>query len=163
MLAELNQLLTFRREREDRAAMALRRARTHHADLLAEMAEAEEKLARHEEERRSRQDKLYRQSMRSRLSHAQIDDLNIELDLMGEETDALMEKRRNAETRVEAAANAVEEAVAVYRKYQKEADRWRHLVDDVALKVRQERDRAEEWAVEDELSDRRVATVDGIW
>ncbi len=163
MLSELNQLLTCRREREDRAAQALRRARSHHAALLAEVALIEEQQRVHEQGRHDRESKLYRHSTRRRLTTYQIDDLNIELDLMAEEADALMAKRQAAEAKVEAAAEAVEKATATYRTYRTAGDRWQSLFDDVAEHERLEQDQAEEFAAEDELGDRQAAVATGEW
>ncbi len=163
MLSELNQLLTCRREREDRAAQALGRARSHHEDLKAVLAGLEAKLDAHHQERLVRQNQLYKQSLRSRLSAHQIDDLNIELDLMEEETDALIKKIRDAEANIQAAANAVDEAAAVYRKHRQAGDRWKHLVDDVAEHERRERDKAEEFALEDDIGDRQTSQSNGVW
>lgn len=163
MLLELNQLLACRREREDRAAQALRRARSHHAALKAALADVEAALEAHHQERQSRQNQLYKQSLRSRLTTYQVDELNIELDLMGEETDALTDKLREAEADVEAAAEAVERAAAVYQKHRQAGNRWKHLVDDVAEQERRERDQAEEFAVEDDLGDRQASQADGSW
>lgn len=163
MLSELNQLLACRREREDRAAGALRRARDHHAVLEAALVEVETRLGAHYQERQSRHEQLYKQSLRSRLTVYQIDELNIELDLMAEETDALVDERRRAEAKVEEAANAVEKATAVYRKYRKAGDRWKHLVDDVAGRERLEREQAEELAIEDDIGDRQASIANGGW
>lgn len=163
MLAELNQLLAFRREREERAALALRRARSHHVTLQEAVAAMEADLQRHHQERHLRQSQLYKQSLRSRLSSYQIDDLNIELDLMGEQTDALMEKLKVAKTKMEAAAGAVDEAAAVYQKHRRAGDRWNHLVDDVAEQTRLQQDQAEEFAIEDDLGDRKAAQAEGGW
>ena len=161
MLSELNQLLRCRREREDRAASALRRARIHHADLKAKVVRMEEALEVHHRERQLRKNQLYKQSLRSRLTPGQVDSLNIELDLMGEQTDALMEKLRAAEGEVERAAEAVEKAAAVYRKHRQAGDRWNLLVDDVAEETRREQEQAEEFAIEDDIGDRQASQANG--
>ncbi|MGI9491133.1 MAG: hypothetical protein ACR2QF_01765 [Geminicoccaceae bacterium] len=163
MLAELNQLLACRREREDRAAQALRRARALHEEAKTALVDLDAKLEVHHQQRLTRQNQLYKQSLRSRLTHHQIDDLNIELDLMEEETDILIRKIREAEAKIEAAGNEVDEAAAVYRKHRQAGDRWKHLVDDVADFERRERDQAEEFALEDDIGDRRTTPVDGAW
>jgi len=163
MLSELNQLLTCRREREDRAAQALGRARSHHEKLKTVLAGLEAKLDAHHQERSARQNQLYKQSLRSRLTTHQIDDLNIELDLMEEETDTLVGKIRDAEANIETAAKAIEEAAAVYRKHRQAGDRWKHLVDDVAEQERLERDQAEEFALEDDIGDRQASQANGVW
>ncbi len=163
MLSELNQLLICRRERENRAASELRRARAHQAALEGAIAEMAAELDMHHQERKARQDKLYKQSMRHRLTAHQIDDLNIELDLMGEQTEALVEKLRAVEEQALAAADDVEQAAAVYRKHRRAGDRWQHLVDDVGQKVRLDRNQAEEFAIEDDLSDRWASHARGAW
>lgn len=163
MLSELNQLLRCRREREDRAASALRRARIHHTDLKAKVASMEAALEVHHRERKLRQDQLYKQSLRSRLTPGQIDGLNIELDLMGDQTDALIEKLRVAEGNVERAAEAVEKAAAVYQKHRQAGDRWNLLVDDVAEEERREQEQAEEFAIEDDIGDRQTSQANGGW
>ena len=163
MLSELNQLLACRREREDRAAEALRQARSRHAEAKAALADLEAKLDAHHQKRQARQNQLYKQSLRRRLTAHQIDDLNIELDLMEEEADNLIGKINKAEADIRAAASEVDEAVAVYRKHRQAGDRWNHLVDEVAAFERRERDQAEEFAIEDDLGDRPIARADGAW
>ena len=127
------------------------------------VAELEAKLEAHHQKRLTRQGQLYKQSLRSRLTTHQIDDLNIELDLMEEETDSLAEKIRTAEADVEVARNAIKEAEAVYRKHRQAGERWKHLVDDVAEHVKRERDQAEEFALEDDIGDRQASKADGVW
>lgn len=163
MLDELNQLLAYRRERENRAALALRQARGHHAALQKAAARVEAELAYNLQERRQRQEQLYRQSLRKRLTATEIDDLNIELDLMAEQTDALREKLQRAEADIEAAAKTVDEAAALYQKNRKAGDRWNLLVDDVAERLRLEQDQAEEFAIEDDIGDRQASPAEGGW
>lgn len=163
MLDELNQLLHYRRERENRAALALKRARANHKALEEAVVGVEAELQFNLGERQSRQSKLYKQSLHRHLTTQQVDDLNIELDLMAEQTDRLKDKLSHAHSKVTAAAEAVEEAVAVYQKCRKAGDRWNHLVDDVAEKVRIERELAEEFAIEDDLGDRQSSRVEGGW
>ena len=125
MLSELQQLLTCRRERENRAAAALRQARLRLDQTQAAVTAAEARLEEHHRDRTQRQDKLYRQSLRSRLSKHEIDDLNIELDLMEEETDALADHvQEGRKEGVDLAMKEVEKAAAVYRDHQKAGDRW---------------------------------------
>lgn len=162
MLSELNQLLVCRRERENRAAAALRQARTRQAQLQASVEAARVDFEKHEQDRKLRQDKLYRRTLRAQLSSYQIDSLNIELDLMAEETDALTRRIQEAQAAAVEAAEQVAAAAAAYHKQRQASDRWNHLVDDVAERERQQAERAEEFAIEDDLGDRRVAGSDGI-
>lgn len=162
MLSELQQLLTCRRERENRAAAALRQARLRLDQARAAVAAAEDRLDDHHQDRKQRQDKLYRQSLRSRLSKHEIDDLNIELDLMAETTDALTGQVQKAKEGVGLAMKEVEKAAAVHRDLQKAGDRWGLLVDDVAETHRRELEQAEEFAAEDDLGDRRSAGQSGL-
>lgn len=163
MLSELNQLLTCRREREDRAASALRRVRAHHAVLTGAVAVMAAELDVHHQERKARQSQLYKQSLRSRMTAQQVDDLNIELDLMGEQTEALVTKLRAAEDQAAVAADAVEQAAAIHKKHSQASDRWQHLVDDVGQQVRRDQNQAEEFAIEDDLSDRWASRAQGAW
>lgn len=162
MLSELNQLLVCRRERENRAATVLRQARAHEAKLQASVEAARADFGQHEQDRKLRQDKLYRRTLRAQLSSHQIDRLNIELDLMAEETDALAGRIQEAETAAAEAARQVAAAAAAFHKLRQASDRWNHLVDDVAERERQQAERAEEFAIEDDLGDRRVAGPDRI-
>lgn len=157
MLSELQQLLTCRREREMRAMAALRQAklRLEQAQKIANVAR--EEMAKHHRIRQERQDKLYRNSLRAKLSKADIDGLNIELDLMAETTDALIHRIKEADSRVAEAADDVEEAGAAYRRVRQSSDRFGHLVDDVAETERRLTEQVEELAIEDELSDRRAS------
>jgi len=109
-----------------------------------------------------RQDKLHRRSLRGRLSKNQIDDLNIELDLMGEETDTLQRRVQEAEAVVGQVTKEAEDAAALYRRHRQAGDRWGHLVDDVAETERRHAEHAEEFAVEDDLGDRRIGGQGGL-
>ncbi|MEZ5932785.1 MAG: YscO family type III secretion system apparatus protein [Alphaproteobacteria bacterium] len=162
MLSELEQLLSCRRERENRAAAALcqARARLDRAEAEAEAARA--RLDEHHRERKTRQDKLYRDSLRTQLSKYEVDDLNIELDLMAEETEGFLRQLQGAEAALTVATKEVEAAAAVYRRHRQAGDRFGHLVDDVAERERRRREQAEEFAVEDDLGDRRVAGQEGM-
>ncbi len=162
MRAELDQLMTCRLERENRAAAALRRARGRLAHLQAAVEAARTRLADHERARRERQDRLYRRSLRNRMSVHQIDDLNIELDLMAEQTDALKKRLDDAGKSVEQAKAAVAEAAAHYRRRRHDSERWGHLVDDIAENERRRAEQMEEFAIEDDLGDRRAADKDGF-
>ena len=162
MLSDLQQLLSCRRERENRAAAALRQARLRLDRVKAEADGARVRLEDHLQDKRERQDKLYRRSMRGRLSKQQIDDLNIELDLMAEETDALAKHLKEAEAVVDQAAKEAENAAARYRQDRQVGDRWGHLVDDVADAEQRRLATAEEFAIEDDLGDRRVAGENGL-
>ncbi|MGI9437112.1 MAG: type III secretion system stalk subunit SctO, partial [Geminicoccaceae bacterium] len=158
----LRKLLACRRERESRAAAALRRARAHHADLRAKTGEAIAHFRSHERERLDRQRHLYRRSLCSRMTAHEIDNLNVALDLMVEETESLAKKVQDARAEMAAAFAAMEAAAAVYRQHRKAGDRWEHLVDDVARTERRLRAQAEEFAVEDDLGDRRSMPNDGV-
>lgn len=162
MLSELQQLLTCRRERENRAAAALRQARQRLGQAEAEAAAAEARLDDHRRDQKGRQDKLYRRSLRNRLTKHEIDDLNIELDLMAEETDALANQVQKAKEIVGRVMQEVEEAAAVHRHHRQAGDRWGLLVDDVAETHRRQVEQAEEFAVEDDLGDRRSAGPSGL-
>ena len=162
MLFELEQLLSCRRERESRAAAALRQARLRLNKAETEAEAAREKLDEHHQDRKRRQDKLYRRSERSLLTRRAIDDLNIELDLMGEKTDALAKNVEEAEARIADLTEDLEEATAHYRRHQKASDRFGLLVDDVALTTRRQAEQAEEFAIEDDLGDRRASSQCGI-
>lgn len=161
MLSDLQQLLACRRERENRAALAYRQARLRldQARTVADIARQE--MAKHHQSRQERQHKLYSDSLRARLSKVDIDNLNIELDLMAETTDALNHRIREADARVAEATQAAEEASAVYRRHRQNSDRFGHLVDDVAETERRRKEHAEEFAIEDELGDRRAARESG--
>ena len=163
MLTELNQLLACRREREDRAAEALRRAHAHHAALKQALGNAEGALNAHQDEIAARQSKLYKRSLRKSLTVYEIDSLNIELDLMGEETEALSTNVEEARANLAEAAEAVEKASAVYRKHRQARDRWKHLVDDVEENEQRDRDQAEEFAVEDDIGDRQAGSAGPAW
>lgn len=154
MLAELEKLLTCRRERENRAAMALRQARLRLDQTKADVDTARKNLDAHHRERLERQDKLYRSRSKTRLSKRDIDDLNIELDLLAEKTDALNRQVRKADAAVGEAMQAVEQATEHYHRHRKNSERWDHLVKDVAETARQEREQAEEFALEDDLAER---------
>lgn len=158
MLGELQQLLACRRERENRAAALLRQARQKLERAKADADAAYRRIAQHHQERQERQDKLYRDSLRARLSKDDIDDLNLELDLMAEKTDALTKEAENAAAAVGQAEREVEQAQAVYRRHRQAGDRFGHLVDDVAEKEKRTLAAAEEFAIEDELGDRRAAS-----
>ncbi|MGI9490615.1 MAG: type III secretion system stalk subunit SctO [Geminicoccaceae bacterium] len=162
MLFELKQLLSCRRERESRAAAALRQVRFRLNQAKAEAEAAREKLDEHHQDRKKRQDKLYRRSERSLLTKQAIDDLNIELDLMGEETDALVKDVEEAEARVAGLTEELEDTAANYRRHQKASDRFSLLVDDVALTTRRLAEQAEEFAIEDDLGDRRASSQYGF-
>ncbi len=162
MLVELQQLLSCRRERENRAAAALRQERFRLNQAEAEAKAAREKLDEHHQDRKQRQDKLYRRSERSRLTKRAIDDLNIELDLMGEETDALAKNVEEAEARIADLAEELDEAAAQYRRHRKASERFGLLVDDVALITRRQAEQAEEFAIEDDLGDRRASSQCGF-
>ena len=157
MLSELEQLLTCRRERENRAAAALRQARLRLEQAEAAVAEAQTQLDDHLRDRKERQDKLYRSSARSRLTKYEIDDLNIELDLMAEETETFAQRIREAEAAVGDVRQHVEAAAETYRRHRQASDRWGHLVDDVAQSERRRLEQAEEFAIEDDIGDRRTA------
>jgi hypothetical protein len=161
MLSDLKQLLAYRSEREERAAASLRQARDQLRHAVARADDAEIRLQNHHDERKRRQDKLYRQTEKSRLTKREIDDLNIELDLMAETTDALTEAVIQAEKVVEQAQKAVEDAAAIYRQRRHDRERWGHLVSDVEDKERRKADLAEEFQIEDDQGDRRAATLDG--
>lgn len=162
MLPELKQLLSFRRERENRAAAALRQQRLRLDQAKADVEAARLRLEEHHLERKQHQDKLYRRSMRARLSKKQIDDLNIELDLMAEETDARGTRLQEAEAIVDRVTKEVEDAAALYRRHRQAGDRFGHLVDDVAETEERRRAMVEEFAVEDDLGDRRIAGRGGV-
>ncbi|MGI9510219.1 MAG: type III secretion system stalk subunit SctO [Geminicoccaceae bacterium] len=162
MLTELQQLLTCRRERENRAAAALQRARLTFDRARAAVGAAEVRLEDHQRSRRLRQDKLYRRTLRDRLSKREIDTLNIELDLMAEEAEALAGHVRDAEALAEQAKEDAEQAASAYRRHRLAADRWGHLVDDVAETHRRRQEQAEEFAIEDDLGDRRTASQGGL-
>jgi hypothetical protein len=162
MLPELQQLLTCRRERENRAAAALRQAKLRLEQTQIAAAVAREEMAKHHRNRQARQDKLYRSAHRARLSKTDIDGLNIELDLMAETADALTHRINEADARVAEAAKAAKEAGAVYRRLRQDGDRFGHLVDDVAETERRRAEQAEEFAIEDELGDRRAGSQGGI-
>ncbi|MGI9420097.1 MAG: type III secretion system stalk subunit SctO [Geminicoccaceae bacterium] len=157
MLSELQQLLSCRRERENRAAAALRQLRHQLAHAEAGAQVAREKLGEHHRDRKERQDKLYRRSLRAKLTKREIDDLNIELDLMEEDTEALAKKVQEADAAVAQVKTQVEEAAERYRRHRQAGDRWGHLVDDVTETERRFKEQAEEFAVEDDLGDRRAA------
>lgn len=162
MLSDLERLLSCRRERENRAAAALSQARLRLAEAEAGVDAARGKLEDHHRDRKARQDKLYRSSAKSQLSKHEIDNLNIELDLMGEETDAFTARVREAEAVVGEAAKGVEAAAERYRHHRQAGDRWGHLVDDVAGTERRRLEQAEEFAIEDDLGDRRSAGQSGV-
>jgi hypothetical protein len=162
MLSELQQLLACRRERENRAAAALRQAKHRLDQAKSAAAAARADITKHHRSRQERQDKLYRNSLRAKLSKVDIDNLNIELDLMAETTDALAHRVKEADARVAEAAKAAEEAGAVYRRLRQNGDRFGHLVDDVAEIEQRRLQQAEEFAIEDEIGDRRAASRDGI-
>lgn len=162
MLSELQQLLACRRERENRAAAALRQAKLRLEQATAAADAAHGDMAKHHRDRQGRQDKLYRNSLRAKLSKADVDGLNIELDLMAETTDALAHRIKEADARVAEAAKTAEEAGAVYRRLRQKGDRFGHLVDDVADTQRRQMEQSEEFAIEDELGDRRAAGQGGL-
>lgn len=162
MLSELQQLLACRRERENRAAAVLRQARSRLVQAETAAAVARERLDAHHSDRKERQDKLYRRSLRNRLTKREIDDLNIELDLMGEETDAFANQVREAEAAIAAVMKEVEDAATIHRRHRQAGDRWGHLVDDVAENERRLAEQAEEFAVEDDLGDRRTLGQSGL-
>lgn len=162
MLSELEQLLACRRERESRAAAALRQARLRLDQAKMEAEAAREKLEEHHQDRKERQDKLYRRSERSLLSKQAIDDLNIELDLMAEKTDAFAKNVEEAEAVVDQVRKEAEEAAVLYRRHRQAGDRWGHLVDDVAETERRHKEQTEEFAIEDDLGDRRASSQDGL-
>lgn len=162
MLSELQQLLACRRERENRAAAAHRQARTRLEQAKAAAEAAQARLDEHHQERKARQDKLYRDSLRARLSKHEIDGLNIELDLMAEETNAFVWRLQEAQSAVGRALKEAEKAAAAYRRLRQAGDRFGHLVDDVAETDRRHREQAEEFAIEDDLGDRRAAGQGGI-
>lgn len=161
MLSELQQLLACRQERENRAAVALRQAklRLDQARTVADVARQD--MAKHHQSRQERQHKLYSNSLRAKLSKVDIDNLNIELDLMAETTDALNHRIKEADARVAEATQAAEEAGAIYRRLRQNSDRFRHLVDDVVDTERRRKELAEEFAIEDELGDRRASSEGG--
>lgn len=162
MLSELQQLLLCRREREDRAAASLRRVRAHHAHLQAKAAEAATHFRSHEHERIECQRRLYRRSLRSRMTTHEIDRLNVALDLMAEETETLARKVQDAQADVEKASAAIQEAASIYRRHRKAGDRWQHLVDDVAKQHRRRTEQAEEFAIEDDIGDRQSVRSDDL-
>jgi len=162
MLSDLEKLMACRREREDRAAAALRQARSQLSHLEAAITDAEAKLEEHHRERKSRQDKLYRQSMKSRLSKYEIDGLNIELDLMAETTDALTAKVDQAKKALEQGRKAVDTAATAYRQKRHDSERWGHLVENVAATERRQAEQAEEFQMEDDQGDRRATLSDGF-
>ncbi|MGI9506680.1 MAG: type III secretion system stalk subunit SctO [Geminicoccaceae bacterium] len=162
MLAELEQLLTCRRERENRAAIALRQARLRLDRARADADTARKNLEAHHHERRARQDKLYLSRSRMRLSKRDVDGLNIELDLLAEKTDAFERRVREADATVGEAMQQVEEATGHFHRHRKNSERWNHLVKDVAETVRREREQAEEVAIEDDLAERSPQQQDWI-
>jgi uncharacterized lipoprotein NlpE involved in copper resistance len=162
MLSELQQLLACRRERENRAAASLRQAKLRLEQAQHNAAIAREEMSKHDQNRQERKDKLYRRAHRARLSKADIDGLNIELDLMAETTDALAHRIKEADARVAEAAEAAKKTGAVYHRLRRDGDRFGHLVDDVAETERRRADQAEEFAIEDELGDRRASGQGGI-
>lgn len=162
MLSELQQLLSCRRERENRAAAALRQVRLRLTQAQAGAQAAREKLDEHHRDRKERQDKLYRRSLKTRLTKREVDDLDIELDLMGETTDALANEVQEADAVVAEVKTQVEEAAERYRHHRQAGDRWGHLVDDVAETERRLTEQAEEFAIEDDLGDRRTAGLGGL-
>lgn len=162
MLSELQQLLSCRRERENRAAAALRQVRLRQSQAEAEASAARQRLEDHRRDKKERQDKLYRRSERSLLTKQAIDDLNIELDLMGEETDALAKQVEEAEAAAALVRNEVEEATMLHRQLRQAGDRFGHLVDDVADTERRQAEQAEEFSIEDDLGDRRASSQSGF-
>lgn len=162
MLSELEQLLTCRRERENRAAAALRQVRLRFEQANGSFGAAQKRLEAHHRDRKERQDKLYRRSERSLLTKRAIDDLNIELDLMGEETDALARQVEEASAVIDQVGKEVEKAEALYRRHRQAGDRWGQLVDDVTETERRRNEQSEEFAIEDDLGDRRAFSQDGL-
>ncbi|MEM7042318.1 MAG: YscO family type III secretion system apparatus protein [Pseudomonadota bacterium] len=158
MLSDLQQLLSCRRERENRAADALCQTRLRLDQAKAGADAARQTLEDHHRERRERQDKLYRRSLRARLTKQDIDDLNIELDLMAETTDALQARVQEADKLVAEATKEVEAAALHHRQLRQAGDRFGHLVDDVTASERRRLEQAEEFMIEDDLGDRRAAT-----
>lgn len=155
MLADLQKLLELRREREGRAARDLAEARQWLAEATAEVLAAEKARDDHHRACQARRERLYRASERNRMTKCQIDDLNIQLDLMIEEVEALQNHVREAKAVVDHVMQDVEAKTAIFLQHRKDSDRWNHLVDDVAETQRRESERAEELAFEDELGDRR--------
>ena len=51
----------------------------------------------------------------------------------------------------------VEEAALLYRRHRQAGDRFGHLVDDVAETERRHKEQTEEFAIEDDLGDRRAS------
>ena len=154
MLAELKQLLACRRERENRAATALRLARVRLDEAKAKAETARRDLRAHCHERKERQDKLYRSRSRTHLSKRDVDNLNIELDLLAEKTDALNWRVQEADANVGEVMQQVKEAAEHHRRQRKNADRWGHLVKDIGETIRREREQAEEAARDDDLAER---------
>ncbi|MEM9625153.1 MAG: YscO family type III secretion system apparatus protein [Pseudomonadota bacterium] len=162
MLSELEQLLACRRERENRSAAALRQIRLRQSQAEADVVAAQKALEDHHRERRERQDKLYRRSQRSLLTKQAIDDLNIELDLMAEETDLLVKKVQEAEAVHVDLTKEVDKAAAIYRQHRQAGDRWGALVTDVTETERRRVEQVEEFTIEDDLGDRRASGMNGF-
>lgn len=160
MRQEVGRIVEVKRQREDTAQEALRRARLALEDAARRVQKAKDELVAYAKWRPGAEAALW-DGIEGRLVRVEaIDDLKAEIGLLRGKEHVLEEKVEAAERERRAAHQAQATAQAAYDAAQRGRQKFEELSDLLDAEWRQELDRREESELEELASSRRTADIE---